>query len=259
MRCGNLAIAILQDIRISPLQHTGQATAKACRMLSQLRATSTCLYANELYFLVANKLVEYANRIRSTAHTCNNGCRQSAFRFQNLLAGFTTNHGMKIAHHRGIRMRTQDAPQQVVSGANIGDPVSHRFIDRVLERARTRLHAPYLRPQQAHAEDVQLLPPHVLDAHIDHALQPEKRADCGSGNTMLSRSGFSNNSMLAHSLRQQRLAQTVVDLVCAGMQQVFPFQVDFGAANFFGQMTRKKQWRWAARIVLQQLVKFSMK
>src|SRR5215472_11477494 len=102
MRCGNLAIAILQDIRISPLQHTGQATAKACRMLAQFGAASTSLYANELHLLVSNKLVEYANRIRSTAHTCNNGCRQSAFRFQNLLSSFAPNHGMKVAHHSGI-------------------------------------------------------------------------------------------------------------------------------------------------------------
>src|SRR5215469_16942720 len=106
-------------------------------MLSQFGATSTSLYANELYFLVGNKLVEYANQIRSTANTGINGCRQSAFRFKNLFPGFAPNHGMKIAHHRGIRMRTQDASQQVVSGANIGDPVAHRFIDRVLERART--------------------------------------------------------------------------------------------------------------------------
>ena len=59
-------------------------------------------------------------------------------------------------------MRPQHAAQQVMRGADIGDPVAHRLVDRVLQRALTGIDAAHLRAQQPHAKDIQLLPPHVF-------------------------------------------------------------------------------------------------
>ena len=45
---------------------------------------------------------------------------------------------------------------------------------------------------------------------------------------------YGNDPLLAHFLCQQDLSQHVVDLVCTGVVQVFPLQVDLAAAQIFG-------------------------
>ena len=148
---------------------------------------------------------------------------------------------MEVAHHRRIGMRAQHAAQQVVRGANVGHPVAHGFVDGVLQRARARLHAAHLRAQQPHAEDVQLLPPHVLRAHVDHALHAEERAHGRGGHAVLTGAGLGDDAVLAHAPRQQRLPNAVVDLVRAGVQQVFALQVDLGAAELFAEPLSQEQ------------------
>ena len=94
-----------------------------------------------------------------------------AFGFPNLRPRLPSDDAMKIAHHGRIRMRSQHAAQQIMRGADIGDPVAHGFIDGVFQGARAGIHAANLGAQQTHAEDVELLAAHVLGAHVDHALE----------------------------------------------------------------------------------------
>ena len=82
------------------------------------------------------------------------------------------------------------------------------------------------RAEQFHAEDIQLLAANVFLAHVDVAFQPEQRADGGGGDAVLAGAGFRDDALLAHALRKQALAQAVVDLVRAGVVQVFAFQID---------------------------------
>ena len=60
---------------------------------------------------------------------------------------------------------------------------------------------------------------------------PEQRADGGRGDAVLARAGLGDDALLAHALGKQALAERVVDLVRAGVQQVFALEVDFGAAE----------------------------
>ncbi len=55
------------------------------------------------------------------------------------------------------------------------------------------------------------------------------------------------------------LAQAVVDLVRARVQQVFALQINPRAAQLFGQPLCKIKWRRASRIVVQQFVQFRLK
>ena len=79
--------------------------------------------------------------------------------------------------------------------------------------------------------DIQLLPAHVLFAHVDHALQAEQRADSGSGDAVLAGAGLGDDALLAHALGEQALAEAVVDLVRAGVEQVFALEIDLRAAE----------------------------
>ena len=156
-------------------------------------------------------------------------------------------------------MRAQCAAQDVVGRAHIGHPVAHRLVDGVLQGGRARADAAHLRAQQAHAEDVQLLPAHVFLAHVDHALHAKQRAHGCGGNPMLARAGLRDDPLFAHPPRQQPLAQRVVDLVRAGVQQVLALQVDSCAAQMFGHAAGEVERRRPPAIVVQQPVQFGVK
>ena len=52
---------------------------------------------------------------------------------------------------------------------------------------------------------------------------------------MLPRAGLRDDALLAHAPRQQPLAQRVVDLVRAGVQQVFALEINLRAAQLLRQ------------------------
>ena len=126
-------------------------------------------------------------------------------------------------------MGTGHRAQDVVGGLDVGDPIADRLAGGVLEGGGAGRHGLDGGPQQPHAEDVEGLAAHVLGAHVDDALQPEAGAHRGSGDAMLAGAGFGDDALLTHAQGQQALAQGVVDLVGAGVVEVFALQPDAGA------------------------------
>ena len=100
---------------------------------------------------------------------------------------------------------------------------------------------------------LRLLPPHVLLAHVDHALEAEQRTDGGRGHAVLAGAGLGDHARLAHAPREQNLAQAVVDLVRAGVQQVLALDVDARAAQRLGQPPGEVERRGPAGVVAQQV------
>ena len=82
----------------------------------------------------------------------------------------------------------------------------------------------HCRAQQLHAVDVLGLALDVFAAHVDHAFEAEAGADGGGGHAVLAGAGLGDDARLAHALGQQRLADHVVDLVGAGVVQVFALE-----------------------------------
>ncbi|MOA07868.1 hypothetical protein D3C78_1275950 [compost metagenome] len=68
---------------------------------------------------------------------------------------------------------------------------------------------------------------------------------------MLARAGLGNDALLAHALGQHRLADHVVDLVRAGMVQLFALEVDLGAAHFSAHAGRMVDGRRPAHVVVE--------
>jgi hypothetical protein len=112
----------------------------------------------------------------------------------------------------------------------------------------------HLGVEQPHAEDVRLLALDVYRAHIDDALQAEHCTDRRCRYAMLARAGLGDDPGLAHALRQQALAQGIVDLVGAGMRQVLALEVDSRPAAVLGQACRVCQRGWAAGVAAVQPV-----
>src|SRR5215472_6454902 len=252
MRGRNLPVRILQHVGVCTLQNTRRSAAEASSMVDKALAAAARLHADQLHPFVLDELVEDPDSVRASSHAGDDGLGHLAFSFQNLRAGLAADDGMKVTDHGGIGMSAQNTAQQVVGGADVGHPVTHGLIDSIFEGLRAGFHAAHLRAQQTHAEDVEFLAPHVFHAHVNHALVAEERADCGRGHAVLPGAGFSDDPALAHAPRQQRLPQAVVDLVRAGVQQVFALEINPGAAQRLGQALGVEERRGTAGVFLEK-------
>src|SRR5689334_11337342 len=257
-----LAVVVLQDVAHRSLQHSGAPAAarvEARRVLAQLVSRAAGFDADHLDGSVAEKWMKQTNRVGAAADTRDQRIRQTTFAFQNLRTRFTSDHTVKIAHHERVRMWTKRAAEQVVGIGNIRDPIAQRFVDRILQCARTGIHFAHFSTEQLHAKDVQLLASHVFGAHVDHAIETEERADSRSRNAVLARAGFRDDALLVHATRQQHLADRVVDFVRAGVKQIFAFQVDGCAAAVISQTRRVKERRRTTGEVLQKILELRLK
>jgi hypothetical protein len=64
---------------------------------------------------------------------------------------------------------------------------------------------------------------------------------------------------LPHALRQQSLTQGVIDLVRAGVQQVFALEVNLRPSQLLRQPLAKVERRGPSRVVLQQISQLGLK
>ena len=135
-------------------------------------------------------------------------------------------------------MRPGDRAEQVVGRVDVGDPVAHRLVDGVLEGAAPGVHGHHLGAEQAHPGHVQGLPPGVLLAHVDDALETEQGRRGRGGDAVLARAGLGDHPRLAHLAGEQRLAQHVVDLVRAGVVEVLALEQDPRATGVLAEPAR---------------------
>jgi hypothetical protein len=143
-----------------------------------------------------------------------------------------------------------------VRGGNVGDPIPHGFTDGVFQGAAAGSNADDFGAEQAHAEDVQALAAHVFFAHINRAIETEEGADAGGGNTVLTGSGFGDDAVFIHAAGEQGLAETVVDFVRAGVEQVFPLEINARTAELLREALGVVERSGATGIGVQQVIEF---
>jgi hypothetical protein len=144
---------------------------------------------------------------------CGDRVREAAGQLEDLRPGLVTDDPLELAHHHRERMRAGHGTEQVVRRVDVGHPVAHRLVDGVLEGAAAGMDGHDLGPEQSHPGDVERLPPGVLLAHVDDAVEPEQGGGRRGGDTVLAGAGLRDDPGLAHLPGQQRLAEHVVDLV----------------------------------------------
>ena len=141
-----------------------------------------------------------------------------------LLACLVADHAVELPHHPRVRVRAHHRAEQVVARLDGGHPVAHGLVDGVLERPAARRRGTHLGAEEPHAEDVERLALHVDLAHVDDAVEPDERRRGGAGDPVLPGAGLGDQPALAHALREQGLAEHVVDLVGSGVVQVLPLE-----------------------------------
>src|SRR6478672_6655484 len=103
---------------------------------------------------------------------------------------------------------------------DVRDPVADRLARRLLERLRPELDRPHLGAEQAHPLDVRRLPAYVFGAHVHDAVEAEPRADGRGRDAVLTGARLGDDPPLAEAPREHGLAERIVELVCARVEQV---------------------------------------
>ena len=137
-------------------------------------------------------------------------------------------------------------------------PVAHGFVDGFFESRLTCSDRAHFGPHQTHACDIERLAFHVDGAHVDHAFHAKARADGRGSNAMLTRAGLGDDAFFAEPLGEENLPEGVVDLMRAGVEQVFALEINFGTAQFLRPALGEIQRRRATDIVVKEVVEFGV-
>lgn len=155
-------------------------------------------------------------------------------------------------------MRTGCRSDQVIGILDIGDPVAKCLVHGVLQRAAARRDRLDFRAEQLHAENIRRLTLDVGGAHIDDAGKAKAGGNGCGGDAVLTGTGFGDDAGLAHALGEQDLADAVVDLVRAGVVQLFALEIDLGAAEFGRQPLGEIERARAADIMRAEMLQFGL-
>ena len=252
----DLAIVVLQQEGTVAVEHTRYAAVEAGRVLAGLDAVAGRFNADDFDAGVIQERVEQAHGIGTAADARHQAVGQTAFLGLQLGTGFLADHGLEVANHGWVRVRTGHGADQVEGAVDVGHPVAQGFVHRVFQGAGAGDHRDHFGAQQLHAKYVGLLALDVGGAHVDHALQAETRGDGGRGHTVHAGAGLGDDALFAHASCQQDLADAVVDLVGAGVVQLFALEVDLGAAAELGQAFGEVQRAWASDVVALEVGQF---
>ncbi len=256
MRLDDLTVFVLKQIGAISVQHARPACAQGRRMLAARYPQSTRLHADKLHRLVGNIGIEDAHRVRAPADAGDHRVRLAAAQFRHLGQALATDNRLEVAHHHGVRVRTSDGPDDVEGVVDVGDPVAHRFVQRVLQRFRARSDRHHRRPEKLHAIDVLHLALDVLGAHVHHAFHAVARRHRRGRHTVHSGAGFGDHARFAHAPREKRLADGVVDLVSAGMVEILALDVDLGSAEHLRPALGVINGARATDVVLELVLEF---
>ena len=202
--------------------------------------------------LILDEVVKASDGVGAAAHTGDDRIGQATFFFQNLCLDLPGNDCLKIPYHGGERMGSHHRAETIVGVINPAGPLPHGLRDGVFEGGSAGFDRDHLSPQQTHPVDVEGLADGVLFAHKDNAFHSHEGSCGGRRNPVLARAGLSNQAGFPHLLGQQGLAQDVVDLVCAGMVQIFPLEINLGAAQVTGHFRGIVEAGRPAGVIIQK-------
>ncbi len=171
-------------------------------------------------------MAEHADGVGAAAHAGHHVIGKFTLPFQHLGAGFAADDALEMGHQMREGMRPGGRSEAVVGVGLMGYPVAQGFVDGVFEGLGPVRDRRYFRAQYAHALHVGPLAFHVDGAHEDFGFKAQTGGGRRRGHAVLARAGLGDEAGFAHFLGEQGLAQGVVDLVGAGVQQILAFEIE---------------------------------
>ncbi len=235
MRLDDLAVLVLHQVGAVAVQDARRAGRQRRGVATGLDAVTAGLDADQARLLVRDVVVKDAHGVAAATDTGDHGVGLTADHLRHLHHALLADHRIEIAHHHRIRVRTGHGADDVERALDVGDPVAHGLVERVLERLAAALHRHHGGAKQLHAKHIRRLAGDVLAAHVNDALHAVAGRHGGRGHAVLASASLGNDALLAHATSKQRLADGVVDLVRAGVIKVFALEEDARAASVLGQ------------------------
>ena len=106
-------------------------------------------------------------------------------------------------------------------------PVADRFVSRIFQRHISGSDRDYRSSQHLHFFYIDVLAFNIRFTHVDDTFHIHQCTYGSCSHTVLSRSGFGDDTFLTHASCQQNLPDGVIDLMSTRMIQIFPFQIHF--------------------------------
>ena len=203
------------------MQDSDAAGAKRGRGVATLDPFAAGLDAPEFHVGIVGETRKDSHCVAAAADASDYVTRQTPVTLQNLPARFVTDDSLEFAHHVRIRMRADDAADDVESVFDALGPDPEGFIGCILEGLRAALDRVNRRAEQSHHVNVEGLAFDVARAHVDVDRQTELRADRRRCHAVLTGSRLCDQSLFSHAHREQRLSDRIVDLVRSGMVGIF--------------------------------------
>ena len=148
-------------------------------------------------------------------------------------------------------MRSHGRTDEIERVVGAGTPISQRFVHGVGERAAAGFRGAHFGTEHAHAFDIDMLALDVDGSHEDDALHAHERTRGGGGHSVLAGTGLGYDAALAHVACNENLSNGIVDLVRAGVIEVFAFQIQ-PAAVALTQPASVIEWTRPTDIIAQQ-------
>ena len=209
------------------------------------------LDTDQAYALDTDVGMEDAHGVGAATDAGNHVVRLAPGRLRHLHQAFLADDGLEVPHHHRIGMRPRNRTNDVESIGDVGHPVAHGLVQRILERLGARFDGNHGRTEELHAIDVGRLALDVFRAHVDHALHAVAGSNRCRCHAVLSGTGFCDHARLAHAPGHHRLTDAVIHLVGTGVIEVFALQVDLRAAEQVGPALGMVNRAWAPDVVLQ--------
>ncbi len=170
--------------------------------------------------------LEQADRIRTAADAGDGDVRQPPRRIEQLASCLRADDGLQLPDDVRIGVRADRRSEAVVRAVRVRHPVPQRLVHGRAQRAIPGFDGDDGCAHQPHAADIGRLTLHVERAHINGAGQADAGAGRGRRHAVLPGAGLGDDPACTEPLREQDLAEGVVDLVRAGVREVLALEPD---------------------------------
>ena len=199
---------------------------------------------------VGEEAGEQAHGVGAAADAGGDDVGDVAGHVEELLAGLDADDALEVADHHREGVGADDGADAVELRDGILHVGAEAGIDGLLEGAQAEGDGDDLGAEELHAGDVGGLLGDVDFAHVDVALEAEVGGGGGEGHAVLAGAGFGDELLLAEVHGEEAFAHAVVELVGAGVVEVFALHVDLRGAELLGQAFAMVDRRGAALEVL---------
>jgi len=235
----NLAILVLEDVGTHSVENALGATGQRGAVTGGIDTIASSFYTEKLDGQVLAERVEHARGIATTTDAGDDSVWKLAALLHHLLFRLIADNRLERADNSREGMRTNSRPNDVVRSRKVDYPSSQCLVDCVAQGLRARFHGNDRGSEKLDTEHIQSLAPNVFRTHVDGAFHAELGTDRSSRDTVLASSSLGNNLGFAESASNEYLAKCVVDLVAAGVVQIFSLQPDVRSTRVLGEAFRK--------------------